>query len=349
MRWISDPDTIKEIGDDITVIQHWLWMHFFVWNGRSYQIIYDKSRTDSGVRSWWFNTNGSKIKELEWTLSVWNWKNPGKNWNDYSYWVVRHEWQHNWNSYFMSDKTSGEPITLAKDEITAYLRDWRWIFKKEKRDSTIEDILTKWKSEWWLYTYNLEWLEWEAHKTQVRELLHYANDLVELSKDPKTWLTKDKIISMLSDVPVAEWKNLHSNLTEAVKLHFEKNLSQSKIISLKENFISKIKERAWNNRLITDLINRWNSLFPKYGIQLEEFRRAWTAKMETVINNVNKCKSIDEIKYVLRDPKYSHIGRWQNNKWWIEISAIIDEVIAWRMAIRYIPVEIRSQVQKFIS
>ena len=79
---------------------------------------------------------------------------------------------------------------------------------------------------------------------------------------------------MLSDVPEAGWKDLHANITKAVNLHLNRNASQREIMSLRENFISKIKERASNNKLITDLINWWNSLFPNYNINLEEFRWA---------------------------------------------------------------------------
>ena len=342
IRWITDPYIINKITDDITVIQHWIWLMFFVWNPRSYQIISDRSLKDSWEKSGWFNTDESNISELYWTLSVVNWRNPWKDVNSYSYWTIWHEWQHNRNSYFMIDRKNLSWITRAKDEITAYIRDWRSI--KE-----IEQILTKPESEWWLYQYDLEWIARENHKKQVRELLSYANDLIILTKNPNSWLTRENVISMLTDTPVDWRKDLHSNITEAVKLHVERSISETKIVGLREKFVNKIKERAWNSKLIKNIINFWNSLFPDYGIRLDEFWWAWTAKMETVVNEIKNCNSIDEIKHALSDPKYSHIWRWPNNLWWIEISNIIDEVKTGRLSISFVPDEIRPQVEKFIK
>ena len=90
-------------------------------------------------------------------------------------------------------------------------------------------------------------------------------------------------------------------------------------------------------------------MFPDYGIKFEEFRWAWTAKKETVINNIENCNSIEEIKHVLNDPKYSHIGWWPNNLWWIEVSQIIDEVIAWKQLINNIPTELREIIQEIYN
>ena len=371
MRWITKPEIIAEITNDIKVIQYWTWLTFFVWDPKSYDIIYGKGET-KWENSAGFNSLESEIEELEWTLSVVNWSSSKEiervskwkgtkqdmrlierrlSWKDphEEDWVenrrtVIHEWQHNTNRYFMGDKESYEKISRSKDEITANLREWSTI-------EYIEKVLTEPKSEWWSYQYEgLIWEKWEAHKAQVRELLKYAKDLVELSKNPKTWLTKDKIISMLSDVP-AEWrKDLHANITEAVRLHTEKSISQSKIKWLREKFISMIKKLSWNNRLITDLMNRWNSLYPSYGIQLEEFWRAWTTKKETVIQNLRKCKNIEEIKYILNDPKNSHISWWPNNNWWMEISDIINGVLSWnKKLITFIPPEIWPQVQRFMN
>ena len=98
-----------------------------------------------------------------------------------------------------------------------------------------------------------------------------------------------------------------------------------------------------------NLINWWNWLFPTYGIQLDEFRRAETTKIGTVVNRIKNCSSLEEIKYILKDPQYSHISRWADNKWWIEISAIIDEVIAWNKSrITFIPPEIRTKIEVLI-
>ena len=157
-----------------------------------------------------------------------------------------------------------------------------------------------------LYQYDLKWEEWEQHKNQIRELLWYANDLIGLTIDPNTWLTRDNIISMLSCVPADQRKILHQNVMNAVKTHTTKEL-------------------------------------------LDKFRRSWTAEKQTEIDEISVANSIEDIKHILSDPKYSHISRVPNNKWWIEISAIIDEVVAWRLAITYIPSEIRQYVQKFIK
>jgi len=69
---------------------------------------------------------------------------------------------------------------------------------------------------------------------------------------------------MLSDAPATEWKDLHSCVAEVVKLHMEKGVSKSKINELREKFVKKIQERAGNNRLISDIMELWNSLFPSY-------------------------------------------------------------------------------------
>ena len=73
------------------------------------------------------------------------------------------------------------------------------------------------------------------------------------------------------------------------------------------------------------------------------------SKKENMISEISIARSIDEVKHILNDPKYSHISRMPNNKWWIEISAIIDDVIAWKLPITYIPSEIRQKVQELIK
>ena len=294
MRWITDRNIISNITNKITVKQYWVWLTFFVEDQNSYHIIYGCWRP-GWQWSWWFNHEFSAIPELEWTLSVVNWKNPGNNINDYRYGTIIHEWQHNRNSYFMPDKEQHKPITMAKDEITAYLRDWG------RNIQQIENTLTKPRSQWWLYQYGLEWQNREKHKAQVRTLLKYVKNLMEIVRR-NIWVTRDKIISMLSDTPVTQRKNIHDKVMQAVK-------------------------------------NGWN---------LKEFWRTWTAEKRTEINEINLANSINEVKHILNDPKYSHISRMPNNKWWIEISAIIDEVVAKRLPITYIPIEIRQKVQELI-
>ena len=154
-----EPSKISWIKEEsITAIQHWLSIQFFVWDRESYKIIETQWKEENWYKeSGWFSTPASKIKELKKTLCVVNWKRT-TDISQYEYRTVRHEWQHNRNSYFMPDKYLYEPITRAKDEITAYLRDWRWIFKVEKRGKTIKDILTK---DWWLYHYKKNWKKLE--------------------------------------------------------------------------------------------------------------------------------------------------------------------------------------------
>ena len=304
IRWIDDPDLIANITNNITVAQHWVWMMFFVWDKDSYEIIYDPGSKEN---SWsgWFNCERSYIEELEWSLSVINWENSDNNTENDTYWTVRHEWQHNRNTYFMPDH-NWTAITSAKDEITAYLRDWTWIFTDEDSESrSIEEILTEPEDEWWLYQYDLEWEEWEQHKKGVRELLSYANDLINLTVDSNTWLTRDNIISMLSSVPADQRKNLHDYIINAVNTHNTKYL-------------------------------------------LNEFRRAWTAEKQTTIDEILVANTIEEVKHILSDPKYSHISWPPNNKCWLEISAIIDEVITGNLEITYVPSEIRPKVEQLI-
>ena len=293
MRWIKDQRIISKITNDITVKQHWVWLTFFIWDENSYYIIYGRW-TPGWKWSWWFNEQRSAIKDLDSTLSVVNWKNPGNDTSSYQYWTILHEWQHNRNSYFMPDKDY-TPIHRAKDEITAYLRDGRTI-------QMIEKCLTQDKSKWWLYQYDLKWEDWEKHKQRVKQLLQYASDLIALTKK-NIWLTRDNVISMLSDTPEKWWKNLHDKVIQAVK--------------------------DWAD--------------------LNEFWWTWTAKKETEINEINLANSINEIKHILCDPKYSHISRWPNHKWWIEVAAVIDKVVELGLDTKFIPSEIRAQVQKFIN
>lgn len=296
IRWITDKNIISNITNKITVKQHWVWLTFFVEDKNSYHIIYGCWKP-AWQWSWWFNCAGSAIPELKWALSVVNWKDTTNDENSNGYNTLIHEWQHNRNSYFMHDKEQYKPITRAKDEITAYLRDWK------RNIQQIEKILTKPKSEWWLYQYNnLEWQDRERHKAQVRTLLKYVNNLMEIVKR-NIWLTRDKVISMLSDTPVTWRKNLHNKVIQAVK-------------------------------------NGWD---------LKEFWRTWTAEKQTEINEINLAKSINEVKFILNNPKYSHISRVPDNKWWIEISAIIDDVVVWKLSITHIPPEIRQKVQELIK
>lgn len=305
MRWL-DEDIAQNIKENITVRQHWTWLNFFVWDPDSYQIIYDRSLTNSWLQSWWFNNPRSQIEELAWTLSVCNSVDPWENEEDYTYWTVWHEWQHNWNSYFMPDKYSETPITRAKDEITAYLRDWRWIFQIEKRDTTIEDTLTLPEEEWWLYQYAY-WDDRESYKIELNKILTYANDLIGLTTETNLWLTRDNVISMLSDTPVEERENLRNNIVNAIKNHRQ-----------------------------GESINFW---------------RNGTETMWTMLDRINWCENIEDLKKILNDPRYSHIARQPNSKWWIEVSAIIDEITAsWdKTLISYLPTEIRGKVENLLN
>ena len=298
MLGIEDQDVIRKIGDNITARQYWAWIHFFV---KNYSALFD---VIPGInKSGWFNQTESHIEELTCTLSVISWIDTTTNNN-----TIRHEWQHNRNSYFMTDKVmtdKGYSIDFAKDEIIAFLRGWESV-------ASIQKILTKPESQWWWYQYGLEWDKREYHTREVRWALGIVRDLINLTESPENkewsrlirvkniWLTKDNVISMLSSTPIHEWHNLYLNIIDA----------------------SKNNNTLW-----------W----------------VWTAEKQTEINEINQANSIDKIKHILNDPKYSHISRWPNNRWWIEISAMIDDVVAWKLDISYIPNEIRQQVQKFIN
>ena len=327
MRWITDPNIIKEITDDITVLQYWTWMTFFVWDGKSYQTIYDNGLTDSGDRSAGFNTWACAIKELEWTLSVVNWKNPGEDTEKYAYWTIWHEGQHNWNSYFMSDKELFDPLICGKDEITAHLREWCSCNK-------IERILTRQG----LYQYDLEWEEWENHKKQIKELLGYVHVLLELT-NRNIWLTRENVISMLSDTPANERKLLYENFRKSIKF-CDIGLWLNEYLGItNKDFLDETEAISW-----WLWYNESTSEF-----NMEDFRWTWNAARENLENEVQNAWSLDELKHILSDPKYSHIGRWPNNKWWIEISAIIDKVVEWKLSLRYIPKELRAKVKRLIT
>ena len=101
--------------------------------------------------------------------------------------------------------------------------------------------------------------------------------------------------------------------------------------------------------MINKLINRRNKTFTNYHIHLDAFRRAGTEQKEAEINEILKAENIEGVKHILNNPKYSHIWRWYDNKWWIEISTTIDEVIAWKTNIESIPEEIRNKIQTLIK
>lgn len=341
MRWIHDPKIIKKIRWEIKVKQYGPWLIFFINNNYCYNIVI------TWWKNWWWNGSSwtyfrkeSWIAELEWTLVVVNWNST----DDKSIWMMKHDWQHMRNKYFMP--TNQSPITDAKDEIIAYLRDWRWIFKEWEPPETIVDLLT-----WYEYQYNLEWKKREKHKKLVKELLIYANNLVELTKDKKTGLTKDFVISMLWCTPTYKRKDLHFSIMEAIKLHNDKNPLQKEINGFSQKFFTKIKNQIWDKKAIQFLIKRWNLRFPNYS-NLSNWVELWrtlTAEKNTVINRITEAKSIKEIKYILEDPKYSNISRWPNNKWWIEISAIIDKILTWKSTTQELPKEIRYKVEELIK
>lgn len=341
MTWIQDPKIIKKIRWKIIVKQYWSWLIFFINDNYCYNIVitwWNNGRWNGS--SWTYFKEKSWIAELAWTLIVINWNSK----DDKSIYMTKHEWQHMRNNYFMP--TNQLPITYAKDEIIAYLRDWRWIFKKWEPPETIENLLT-----WQEYQYKLEWKKLEKHKKLVKELLIYANDLVELTKDKQTGLKKDFVISMLWCTPTYKRKDLHFSIIEAVKLHNDKNPTPSEINKFTQQFFTKIKDQIWDKKLIKDLRKRWNTRFPDYSNLSNwiELRRALTAEKKSIINRITKAKSIKEIKYILEDLKYSNISRWPNNKWWIEISSIIDKILAWTSTIHELPKQIRYKVEELIK
>ena len=341
MRWIRDPRLIKEITNDISVRKHWVWLEFFIADKRSYRIIEERSLTNTESKSWGFSTPNAWIEELKWTLCVVNGRDPGPNKNSYQYTTIWHEWQHNRNSYFMPDNHRDE-ISRAKDEITAYQRDWSDI----KR---IKDLLTESEKEWWIYTYNLTWIERYLHKLKVKRLIKYVKDIIEINNYKNKSPKKDEIISALSSIPVNWWKEFHNDIMKIIKAYKKQDNSILQKTKLKEKFIYLIQENSDNNWLIINLKNLFNTIFPKDSIKLDKFRRTWSEKLETVLNRIEECTSLNEIKYVLKNPKYCHIWRWPNNKWWVEISAIIDEVISWSLEEEFIPIEIRSKVIQYIK
>ena len=175
----------------------------------------------------------------------------------------------------MPDKSAKKPITSAKDEITASLRDWRWTLDIEKWGNTIEQMLIEPKSHWWIYQYLPDWPERDAHVKKVKELLWYAKDLILLTKEPNPKLKREFVISVLADTPAEWWKDMHDIIMDAA-----------------------------NNGL---------------SIDSHDFWRAWTAEPEAAINEISLANSIEEIKHILKDPKYSHISRDPNHKWWIAL------------------------------
>lgn len=325
ITWITNPRIIKKFRGEVTIKQCWPWIIFFINDEYCYNIIITwwKSRWWNGSY-WTYFRKWSNITGLEWTLIVIKW--DGKN--RISNRMEKHDSQHMRNTYFMPKDEL--PITKAKDEIIAYLADWRWIFKESKVPETIESLLTQWWNE---YQYWLEWKERENHKKHVIELLKYANDLIKLTKDKKTGLTKENVISMLCYTPVNWRKDLHFNIKNAINLHNEQNpLSHSN------------QEPFHLKEILYSILNK-----PKNLSNWIELWRSLNTKKEDVINEINSAESIEEIKHILNDLKYSHIPRWPNNKWWIEISSIIDEAITWTLPITSIPEEIRQKILNIVN
>ena len=276
IRKVDKQDTIRlnpnELKGEITVKQKWIQLAFFIKNDADFYYIRNWKKWDGRekIESGWFNSKHSRIPELEWTLTVVRWEENNQN----SGIVTSHEWQHNWNTYFMTEKVEKKdgPIVHAKDEIIAYLRAW---FGDDIQK--IEDTLT-WKTNS-LYNYGLSGQALENHRTMVRELLSYVKGLQNFVKN--NIIEKDKVISMLSDTPHTERKNLYNNVKKSV-----------------DN-----------------------------GTVWKDYWRAWTETQEAEKNQINLANSIKEVKHILNDPKYSHISWIPNNKWWIEVSMIIDNIM----------------------
>ena len=113
-------------------------------------------------------------------------------------------------------------------------------------------------------------------------------------------------------------------------------------------WIKNIENTEENNNYIDNIDKEFWS-WTNNEKTIEDFRWTWNATKENLENEIKNAWSLDELKHILSDPKYSHIGRWPNNKWWIEISAIIDKVVEWKLSLRYIPKKIRSKVKRFIN
>ena len=333
ITWITDPRIINNKRANITFKQYWPCIIFFIDQRYFYNLVITWWKNKLwNWSSWTYFREEWNIAELEWTLIVINWN--GKD--NKSKRMEKHDSQHMRNTYFMPKDE--QPINEAKDEITAYLRDWRWIFKKSEVPETILSLLTQWWNE---YQYWLEWEEREEHKKQVKELLLYANWLIELTKDKKTGLKKENIINMLSYIPRNQRKKLYTTTMEAVRIHNERNtLSDEKI--WEKQHIPKIKQH---------LVNLRNSKFLSHKnlSNWVELRRTWTASKQSELDEISIANSFNEIKHILNNPKYLHISRWDDKKSWIEVSTIMDEVIAWNLPITYIPIEIRQKVKELIN
>ena len=121
-----------------------------------YHIIYNLNLKGSTWNEWdGFNNAFSYVEELNWTLNVIKGEDPGTNKDSLSYAGIWHEWQHNRNTYFAPDKNQSK-IARAKDEITAFQRDWRSI---EETQQILTDTTN--------YTYNLKWISRYKHKLKV--------------------------------------------------------------------------------------------------------------------------------------------------------------------------------------
>lgn len=199
-------------------------------------------------------------------------------------------------------------------------------------------MLTKSKEEGWWYQYWLKWKDRENHKQFVRDLLKYVDDLMLLTECPIIWLKKELVISILSYTSSKKRNELHTNIIGAVDTFLLKEFWTTwKSLEEKRNMLNKIYKNL-NQYTKKDKNIIYKSI-------LNGFRRTWIAKKKTVIGAIHKAKSLNEVKYILNDPKYSHISRWPNNKWWREISAMIDEIMAWYLPITFLPPEVRKKLE----
>lgn len=225
--------------------------------------------------------------------------------------TILHEWQHNWNKIFMQDKENLE-ITKAKGEIIAYLKDWTWDMAIETRNN--------WFLEETDYTAGIDkikdiltnekWIYTYGLKWDARERYkEKVKELLSYVKELKNFICTNK----------GTWLTRDNIISMLSYTHADK----------RKDLCNSIKWTAKDNN--------------------KEFWRTWTKKKKAEVKEIWKANSIEDIKHILNDPKYSHIPRWLDNKWWIEISTMIDEVIAWKTDIKNIPSEIRQQVQKFIK
>lgn len=257
-HWVD----ISKIKWEVTMDINWANFTFYIHNDDDYRLLYanwNEERAKDSPSSWWYASSWEKIPELSWTISVSNWK---KEWRAYAIATELHETRHMDNQIVMPDHRSWDHLSRAKDEIIAFLTDWRSIEKIHKT------LLYKWDEALYDYYKDIKTTDPEKYE-QLRAL--YEKEL-DIAIDFVTKLKEANIpnyLDILAITPVRQWSHLEG-------IYLSPNLSQQERILKNIQMIFE-KTGELHSAINTDLI----SIFWKGNVELAKV--FWLGSITTVM------------------------------------------------------------------